>query len=175
MVVWMQPMLYSSGVWHRYTLMYLPRNTPCVNTYKHDKPNVFLIILQKICLSAFQYIRLTTKILVNCRHNLNNMLLVSCNTTRSNNYFYEIGEWHAYLSNLSLYIFSGMPIDIVDTTPYVHIYWKTHTVYECISKMFAALGENTLFLNFRIFWYEHDLPNQCIHQVWNGLSDPYSS
>ena len=70
MVVWMQPVLYSSVVWHRCTLVYLCWNTPCVNTYR---PNVCLIIPEKICFTPSQYIRHATKIYVNCRHNLTNI------------------------------------------------------------------------------------------------------
>ena len=50
-------------------------------------------------------------------------------------------------------------------TPDAHIYWKTHNVYECISKMFAR-GETTMFHHFHIFYHK-----QQKHEA-TGLSGP---
>ena len=72
-VVWMQPVLYSSVLWHMCALVYLCWNTPCVNTYK---PNVCLTITENSWLWLSQYIRDAAKILINCRHNLTNVLVV---------------------------------------------------------------------------------------------------
>ena len=106
----MQSMLYSLVVRHRCVLVYLCWDTPSFNTYK---PDVYLIIPEKICLSPAQHIRHTPKILVNCGHNLTDMRVVIIHPVQIKMVLGD-SACHTYLWSLSLYIQSDMPIDTVD-------------------------------------------------------------
>ena len=148
MVVWMQSMLYSSVVCRRCELVYLCWDTTNFDTYK---PNVCLIIPEKNCLSPSQYIRHTTKILITCQHHLTNMFVVIIQHVQIKLVLADRCMPYTFLQFVFIHLFGYVNRHSGYLgVPYVHIYWRTHNVYESNSKMFA-LWENTLFHYFVYF------------------------
>ena len=103
----MQPMWYSTDVWHKCALVCAEIK---VNT---NKLNVCLINPENICLRPTHHIRHIPRILVNYRYNLTNMRVVIIQLVRIKLVLAE-SVCHTYLWSLSVYIYSGMSIDTVD-------------------------------------------------------------
>ena len=118
MVVWMQPMWYSTDVWHKCALVCAEIK---VNT---NKLNVCLINPENICLRPTHHIRHIPRILVNYRYNLTNMRVVIIQLVQIKWFWQRVYAIH--IAGVCLYTF----IRVCQSTQWIYHYFSCPHIQE---------------------------------------------